>query len=314
MSTITLEEMEAHILSNARCDIEDRVIACGFARNRKGLYPVESPLASWLIGGQTMQGKSSIATFFVLWFLAAGTQHILLLDPHKGNKSRGLYTKLLPLRSWFVKEPIDCLDIDELLAYIDWLEAEYHDRRRSMIGKALLLVVIDEFNELLTSGLNKKQSERIATVVGNIARGGSKHGMFVLAIGHNFDMASSGGNAVRRNILGRVSVLAELGEMSNILDTSNRQRLKKLASYPRSMHPGDAIVKVPNAGLGRLYFPYISQIYLRNFACFLQDVYRKNTNILLLPAPLSGLSGTFLAKNALIGRSDSADSQPDSRN
>jgi hypothetical protein len=295
MSLLTQEDIESAILFNACHDIEDRKIACGVARSRKGPYLVESPLASWLIGGQTMQGKSSIATFFVLWFLVAGTAHILLLDPHKHNKARGLYTKLAPLYDWFIREPIDCLDVDELLDYIDWLEQEYHDRRRSMIGKKILLVVIDEFNELLTSGLTKKQAERIATVIGNVARGGSKHGVFVVAIGHNFDLASAGGNAVRRNILGRVSVLAELGEMSNILDTSDRQRLKKLASSPRSMRPGDAIVKVPGYGIGRLFYPYISAEYLADFAQFLH----------CLP-----LSDRHIAKNGLIVLPDTDDTPP----
>jgi hypothetical protein len=265
---ITVEQLEKAVRTNARRDIEDREIVCGFTH--KGI-PFPALLSSWLIGGQTQQGKSVIAAFFVMWFVGAGA-HIILLDPHKHNKKRGLFTKIEPLFDWFAREPIDCLDIDELLATIDWLEQEYQERKHSMAGKEILLVVIDEFNEVLTSGVTKKQADRIATVVGNLARGGSKHGVFVIAIGHNFDLASAGGNAVRRNIIGRVSVAAELGEMSNILDTTDRQKIKQLANYPRPLHPGQAIVKVPTWGLYRLNYPHITREYLAAFASFMRKM------------------------------------------
>jgi hypothetical protein len=286
---ITIEQIEKAVHNNSTRDIEDREIIVGLTRKGE---PFPTLLSSWLLGGQTQQGKSVIAAWFVMWFIVAGAQ-IVLLDPHKHNKKRGLFTKIEPLREWFAREPIDCLDVDELLSYIDWLEAEYRERKRSMIGKSPLLLVADEFNELLSSGLTKKQAERVAIVIGNLARGGAKHGIFVLAIGHNFDLASAGGNAVRRNIIGRVSVSAEIGEMCNILDFSDRTRLKQIANNP-PLRPGQAIVKVPGYGLYRLHFPYITPEYLTAFAAFLCKIGAYITHIPaisthqenLAPAPL----------------------------
>ncbi len=283
--SITLEQMQKAILNNAARDIEDREVIIGMVRSGQ---PFPALLSSWLVGGQTQQGKSCIAAFFVMWFLMAGSQ-IVLLDPHLHNKKRGLYTKLEPLQAWFARPPIDCLDIDEILNVIDWLEAEYKERKRSMSGKAPLLLIIDEFNELLSSGFTKKQAERIATVIGNVARGGSKHGMFVLAIGHNFDLASAGGNAVRRNIIGRVSVNAEVGEMCNILDTTDRTKIKQLATSPTPLRPGQAIAKVPGYGLYRLYYPMITAEYLAAFAIFL----RKNTALETHSDVILAQIGTF---------------------
>lgn len=262
---IDIEQFEKAVHNNSTRDIEDREIIVGLTRKGE---PFPTLLSSWLLGGQTQQGKSVIAAWFVMWFVVAGAQ-IVLLDPHLHNKKRGLFTKIEPLQEWFALPAIDCLDIDELLSYIDWLEDEYKKRKHSMDGKKPLLLVIDEFNEFLSSGLTKKQVERVATVIGNLARGGAKHGIFVLAIGHNFDLASAGGNAVRRNIIGRVSVSAEIGEMCNILDTTDRTRLKQIANNP-PLRPGHAIVKVPGYGLYRLHYPYITPEYLSAFATFMQ--------------------------------------------
>jgi len=262
---ISIAQIERAVRNNAVRDIEDREIIVGLTRKGE---PFPTLLSSWLLGGQTQQGKSVIAAWFVMWFVVAGAQ-VVLLDPHLHNKKRGLFTKIEPLQDWFARPATDCLDRDELLAYIDWLEAEYNERKHSMVGKSPLLLCADEFNELLSSGLTKKQAERVAIVIGNLARGGAKHGIFVLAIGHNFDLASAGGNAVRRNIIGRVSVNAEIGEMCNILDTTDRTRLKQIACDP-PLRPGQAIVKVPGYGLYRLHFPYITPEYLAAFATFMR--------------------------------------------
>src|SRR5690242_348359 len=128
---ITTAHIEKAIQNNASRDIEDREIVVGLTRSGQ---PFPALLSSWLLGGQTQQGKSMIAAWFVMWFVVAGSQ-IALLDPHLHNKKRGLYTKIEPLKEWFAMPAIDCLDREELLAYVDALKDEYEDRRRSMTGK-----------------------------------------------------------------------------------------------------------------------------------------------------------------------------------
>ncbi len=239
---------------NSRLDIEERALLLGYTT--KG-HIMLSELSSYLIGGMTGQGKTIILTHLCWAAVVAGAQ-LLIVDPHLNNKKRGLLTKINPLAPWFIRDPVSFEDLDEVVACFEWLEQEYKRRksRDGMLGARPLFLFVDEFNEML-SELDKAQLATVTRVIGNVARGGNKHGLCVVLCAHNWELSGSGGSKVRKNIPGRLAVNCESSEMAMILNLHDRKRMDELC-YP-SLKKGDAIVKHPSEGLMRLSYPFTNE-------------------------------------------------------
>lgn len=240
--------LERLAVANRQANIEEREIALGTIDGELDF----SPLSSFLIGGQTQQGKTVLMAYLCCMAVIAGGS-IVLIDPHCNERRRGLTQKIEPLSDWFIGEPLDFQDMDEVLARFEWLGQEYIQRKKpnGLAGKQPIFLVVDEYNELFAS-LKKDQKELVALTIGNMARGGSKFGMFAFLCGHNWRLDRTGGSDVRNNIVGRISVKCESSDMSMVLDRE-KDEFEPLCQPP--LRPGEAIAYRPGAGLARTRIP-----------------------------------------------------------
>jgi hypothetical protein len=238
---------------NPQLEIPRREMVIGF---RAGDHMELSNLSSFLIGGQTGTGKSVLIAHLCCHAVMAGSQ-LLVIDPHLNEKKHGLMHKIEPLQDWFAREPVDFEDISQVVERFEWLAGEYQQRkaRDGMVGKSPLVLVIDEFNELLGE-FDKHEAKFVAHTIGNIARGGRKFGMFVLLCAHNWNLSSTGGSDVRKNVPGRICMDCESSEMAMILNT-DAKLVGHYATPP--LRKGEAIVKQPGFGMSRLRYPLMER-------------------------------------------------------
>ncbi len=209
---------------------------------------------SYIIGGLPGQGKSTIAAWLgCMWVVLGG--HIALIDPHLHHKEESLYARISPLQRWFVGPPVsfDEEEVDQALELLEWLWDEYNQRRHSMAGKQPLLVIIDEFNELLDE-LGKKEHEFACKVMRKLLRGGRKHGIVVCLIAQNWDLESTGGRAIRTTTGIKIVTPADASEYKLVLGLNDDQ-VKELPALTR----GQAHVKKPGSKILTLLYPNTTQ-------------------------------------------------------
>jgi hypothetical protein len=286
----TIFEQLAH--GNKRLPIEEREIILGYIRGQCDY----APLCSYLIGGQTQQGKSVILAYLCYMVVLAGSQ-LVIIDPHCNKRRCYLTQKVEQLADWFIGDQLDFTDMDEVLARFEWLAQEYKRRKApgGMEGKQPLYLIVEEFNELL-SELDKAQRNRVTGIIGNLARGGSKHGLFCVLCAHNWELQRTGGSDVRRNVRGRIRVQCESSEMAMILNVGKRE-LDRFTRPP--LKPGDAIVKRPCYGLVRIQYPLTEREDCAAIATIMHRISEysceKSAKLALLPASEGEQTATALA-------------------
>ncbi len=218
-------------------------------------------------------GKSHIMAYLSCSAVIAGSR-LVVFDPHGYERKNGLLTKIEPLRPWFLRPPVEFDEPGPVLDEFRWLHAEYHSRRSTKGYRGIwqpVFAVIDEFNELLTMFDKKKEIPEIATIIGNLARGGRKYGIYVIITAHNWNLQNSGGSDVRNNIAGgRIAVGCESGAAATMLNVA-QEEIKMYCNPP--LKRGDAIIKVPERGLQRVHFPINGPEQSQAVADFMQDLF-----------------------------------------
>ena len=217
-------------------------------------------------------GKTCILAHLCAQAVIAGGQ-LLVLDPHANLLRRGLMEKIQPLRPWFFAPPCDFTNISEAICLFELLESEYKARQatpKAMEGKSPLFLVIDEFNRLFRL-FDKKQIEYMRGVIADVATGGSKCGMYCLLSGHEWPLTEIG--HLRKHIPGRISVKAETGDMSLVLDLKGPRLAKFLEP---ALKPGEAVVSVQEADFYRMRFPETHRVDCEAVAEKLRRVFSRS--------------------------------------
>jgi 5-methylcytosine-specific restriction endonuclease McrA len=251
--TVTPLDLELLGRGNLCAPIEEREILLGYLKGQ----PDYQRLSSFLLGGQTGQGKSQVAAHLCCMAVLSGAQ-LWVIDPHGHETQRGLLPKIEPLREWFANDPFALDFLDDLPGVVDEFESAYLEYKRrkakhGMLGKKPLFLVVDELNELLGDiklEVGVKEATRVGQIVANFSRGGAKYGCYALIMGHNWQMSKSGGSDVRPNIRGRIALLSD--SMTMVLNCE-KEELKRFVKKP--LLPGIGIVRRPAGGLCRMKFP-----------------------------------------------------------
>lgn len=147
--------IEALIRHNKALPLEERkaLLYCTYTgKPITGRLVEEFP--SFLIGGQSGYGKTSAMAGFCCNIVMAGGQ-IMVIDPHCNAPRDSLAKTIAPLAPWFAQPILDFTEAEteDIVAYFQWILDEYQRRKRpnGTVGKPLLYLVIDEWNELLDS-------------------------------------------------------------------------------------------------------------------------------------------------------------------
>jgi HNH endonuclease len=280
------EHLERLLLYNQDAPLKERWIMLGTAKGHiVGAHP-----GSFLLGGHSGMGKSHLLAYLCcMAVLASG--RLLVIDPHCHEREEGLFHKIEPLRPWFIRQPVDFEDIDEVLALFLWLEQEYWNRKKigGMRGKLPLYIIIDEFNELL-SLFDPKQVKVIARIIGNLARGGRKFGMYLIVCAHNWNLAASGGSDVRKNIAGgRIAVGCEPADAAMMLSVDIAE-VKPFFSPP--LRKGDALIKPAEQRVQRVHFPLNGREHCQGVAEFVAEMIGLPEESLALPEAVTRTADT----------------------
>lgn len=243
---LTRDRLIKLIRWNNHVAIDEKRFVVGFAGDQAELCKP----SSFLIGGLPDMGKTHILSYLACQAVILGGR-LLFIDPHGNEGSHGLMSKVSSLRPWFADAPIDAEDSEASLATLLQMEQELHQReaKGGMVGKQLLFLFIDEFNEFL-SRFEKDDLATVNRILSVLGRGGRKFGLYLILCGHNWTLSATG--AVRKAVGGRICVNCERGDMAMVMDVEQKF-LTPFTMTPLS--PGDAVVKHPRKGLMRLRYP-----------------------------------------------------------
>ncbi len=248
---------------------EDREIELGSVGGRV----CSPPVSSYALGGYPRGGKTNIVAHLCGGFVLAGAK-LEVLDPDANHPDRGLVQKIKPLSDFFFSPPCDYSDIPAAIGRIEGVYSEYKRRQDTGdLSGPMIALVIDEYNLLYSEAKKLGEGEQVAYLLGNLARGGPKWGIFVLVIAHNWHKEKTGGAEVRDNIAGRICVDAPLAAMEMILDGESKATLIKLRAP--AVRPPIAIVRMPGWEPMRQSFPLFTYERAAAIANLMHSVQRE---------------------------------------
>ena len=249
---------EELIIKNKARPVEKRRIIAYLTYGGQAVYKPLEELPSFLIGGWPGQGKSSAMVFYACQIVMAGGE-LVIIDPHSSAPRDSLAKAVAPLAQWFALPPLDFTAVDSsvVVNYFQFVLDEYKARKLQdgTVGKKPLYVMVDEWNELLDE-LDKDELEEVLLVVRTVARGGRKYGMHVALAAQQWQLAATGGSPIRKSTQGRIAFNCEQSDIKLVLQTRDTRKVQDLCTP--ALSKGDAIMKMPTAGMGmeRVRFLY----------------------------------------------------------
>lgn len=247
---------------NLRHDLHDEkrwLIGQAVASGELVMSEFMNEFCNTMICGQPRKGKTTAMLWLILNVIASGGK-IMVLDPHASHKRRGLLHKLSALEEYFFVPPHFHMTEETVYRQFKELQRIYEQREATGAETPLLLVICDEYAELLDKIRDKHKHREVETIIANVIKGGNKFGMLMLLANHNWQVEYIGGSKIRDNITGAISFLTSDNQYVMVLGIKDHQGV----TLP-PLTAGEAVVKRTGYELERVRFPLTTEEDIATF-------------------------------------------------